>query len=314
MSTALQDAQLQVKTIGEGLDAHLYPRAFIGGIIRPVGPSKHKSYTGEVFEHAKRQRSSRPTTRPWERTERWKRASSRQRPTGSPAFHRSTKLRELYESQIGAILAAYPETIVIRSDDGLWLIVESEVVNGLGQKALFVVAVPYFIPAIVKGWAFWYSTLGIQWIGPRHTNFPDGSICAFDPNHATWSIGDDLVVLLDLYSVWAVRHKFFELYGYWPGNQAATFVYERLDELRDNEICGCDTQFLSYASCCKQSDSKLNKLMLAVEYHVHICGGGVRVPPIEITELAYSRLKPPELYELTRIHISDRELLVNPGQ
>jgi hypothetical protein len=90
-------------------------------------------------------------------------------------------------------------------EGGFWMYTESALLPELGRTVSYLTGVStdrHF----VKSWAFYSSAVGVFWIGPRHTNFPDGSICAFEPRDGTWCFGDSLVELLDLYTVWAIRH------------------------------------------------------------------------------------------------------------
>ena len=140
----------------------------------------------------------------------------------------STSLQTHYDEELDAIQMAYPGTQVWHQDDGLWLLTKSSLVTDLRQAAIFLTGISY-AQSGVKAWGFWTHPLAsATWIGPRHTNFPDGSICAFHPTDGTWLIGDPIVQLLDLYSVWAVRHLHLTVVGRWPGPQAVIHPYERI--------------------------------------------------------------------------------------
>ena len=129
---------------------------------------------------------------------------------------------------MSSIEVAYPGTQFWTSNEALWLLVESGVLPGVFPKANFVVGIN-FAEKSVKGWGFRGCYLvGYEWIGPRHTNFPDGSICAYDIRDATWAFGDSLVELLDLYTLWALRHLHLSTLGRWPGAQSIPHAYERI--------------------------------------------------------------------------------------
>jgi hypothetical protein len=148
----------------------------------------------------------------------------------------------------------------------LWLLSESAILDGLPQRALFVVGIS-FAWSMVRSWGFWVSPLEtVRWIGPRHTNFFDGSICAFEPADGTWDFGDSLVELLDLYTVWALRHLHLQALGRWPGSQAVHHAIERILELREDEYCGCGGSGKKYADCCKARDSANSRIKDAVQY------------------------------------------------
>ena len=133
------------------------------------------------------------------------------------------------------------------------------------------------------------------WIGPRHTNMPDGSICAFDPKDGTWKIGGSLVSLLDLYTLWALRHLHLQVYGYWPGRQVANFVAERFLELKPFEHCGCGGG-KSYAECCSVNDLKADRLYETIRF----CdlGGFQRCPPQPVLSFVRGDGPPPAIAEV----------------
>lgn len=159
----------------------------------------------------------------------------------------------------------------------MWLLVPSRLLPGLRQQALFLAGVSY-AGAAVRSWAFWADPLSQPgWIGPRHTNFPDGSICAYEPSDGTWGFGEPLVDLLDLYSVWAVRHLHDLTFGRWPGPQAVYHPYERLLEISPEEYCGCGRD-RRYADCCQALDLARNRIADAVDF-LFWSGGNLRAPP-----------------------------------
>src|SRR6185369_8797174 len=92
-----------------------------------------------------------------------------------------------------------------------------------------------------------------------------------------WRIGDPIVRLLDLYTLWAFRHLHLQKLGRWPGKQVASIPYERITEFRENEFCGCDQYDKLYRDCCREKDLTRN---LFNEYKDYIAQtGGVRRPP-----------------------------------
>lgn len=158
---------------------------------------------------------------------------------------------------VRALAAAYPGTEAAKTGEALWLRVPASLLPRLGYRAIFVIVL---LPGrgIERGWAFWdHGIWGLHGIGPRHTNYGDASICAYDPRDGTWNYGDPLVALLDLFAVWAVRQLFFSQFGRWPGPQASFSPFERLREYRDDELCGCTIPKGQYADCCKRDDLQL---------------------------------------------------------
>lgn len=268
--------------VGAQLDANIFPMVGHGGIVLP-GEHVITSIKGsENKDEESGQRRSATSSRQW--------ASGRQRPSGGTwtsygarAASTSSSLisrdsRDFYECQIEKVQEAYPSTQVWTQDKGIWLRTESSLLPDLRRKAIFLIGLS-FVSNRVRAWGFWGGFPGAIWIGPRHTNFPDGSICAFEPTDGTWVFGlSPLVQLLDIYSVWAVRHLYLEHFGRWPGPQAVHFPYERLLEQRRGELCGCSDSSLKYESCCMSKDLSRDRLADALDY-CGKTGGGVRNPP-----------------------------------
>ena len=181
----------------------------------------------------------------------------------------------------------------------MWLLARSAVVHGLDREAVFVVALPYDPLAGVRAWGFWdrHCLAFAQWIGPRHTNFPDGSICAFDMRDGTWRHGDSVVPLLDLYSVWAARQLHLDFFGRWPGSQVARWPYERLLETHADELCSCGSLDKTYAQCCRPKDQQRNFIADALRY-IRDTAGGKRQPPDAVIKFLRTQVSPPDLSEL----------------
>jgi hypothetical protein len=187
------------------------------------------------------------------------------------------------------VQGAYPSLRTFDDQDGLWLLAQSTVLRGLGREATFLVANPYNTSFYPRSWAFWTAGGEHRWIGPRHTNFGDGSICAFSPDDGVWAPGDDLTLLLDLYSVWALRQLHLEVHGRWPGKQYSlgsdpqVQAYYRRIECRDDELCGCGSETLRYAQCCKARDVGYDFIALASHFLRSVKGGfQTRKPPDDV--------------------------------
>lgn len=283
-----------LEVIGKQLDNNIYPAVFNGGFVMPceTGVSTTK---GKVTRD-ERQRKRRPQTGPRDGT------TGRQRPTSEAPSLVCTDLQAQYESELIAVYEAYPKTQVWQQPGGMLLLMESALIEDIDRTARFLVAVPYHNLAVVKGWGFWgVSCIGIEWIGPRHTNFPDGSICAFEPSDGTWTLGDPLIQLLDLYSVWALRHLYLKTLGRWPGYQAIHFPFERVFELRPDEHCGCNHSDRLYSECCQKRDLKRNIVADAVDFLLK-CYGGHRSPPAIVTDFVLNPHNPPKISKLLPVH------------
>lgn len=242
-----------LKAIGAGLDVGVLPTVFNRGVIRPGTSPIVLKLSGQEKADA-RHKSSRSATRPWERPAGGQGTSGQSGTPDSGTPLVQPGLRSRYAEGVEECRDAYPGLLSFPQERQMWLFAESDLVEGLGRRAAFVVQLPYTASRPVRAWGFWTTAVSKAWIGPRHTNFPDGSICAFEPRDRTWLPGGSVTVLLDLYSLWALRHLYLEKYGKWPGRQSVHLPAERLLELGENEFCGCDTPLGTYAQCCKAFD------------------------------------------------------------
>ena len=245
-----------------------------------------------------KQRSGRSESSTRKRSTGWQGTSQRHRSGSSSDSSQviNAELCTLYEDQLDAVENAYPNVKVWRQSEGMWLFTESSLLEGLEKKAAFLTAIPFTYHIPVRSWGFWTSPVFKQWIGPRHTNFPDGSICAFEPRDKTWLTGGDIVKLLDLYSLWALRHLYFELFGRWPGRQSIYHPFERLTELKDNEFCGCEKSNLFYADCCKKQDLERNQIADIFDFWRKY--GKVRQPPTIVKDFVWTLSSPPPIREI----------------
>ena len=145
----------------------------------------------------------------------------------------------------------------------------------------------------VMTWAWWGP--GLFWIGPRHTNYPDGSVCSYEIRDGTWNRQMALTTLLDLHVVWVVRHIFMRWFGYWPGHQVFHTSYERLNEHRPGELCGgCDSG-LRYEECCQKLDEENDGVESVALSVIKLSSGIERKPPKPIRDFVYGQLKAPPL-------------------
>jgi hypothetical protein len=277
-----------LKEIGRQLNLNQFPRVYNGGLVLPDEPSILPSHSGmERIDVTPRKE---PTTK-----RNRKRQAYRSRSTNSTASVVCSDLRTYYEKNISALLEIYPNTQYWFINGGMWLIVECKVLRDLNHNATFLIFVPFFPPAILKAWGFWTNFVSSSFIGPRHTNFPDGSVCAFEPKDRTWQIGDSLITLLDIYCVWAVRQLYLKTFKKWPGSQSVQFAYERLSELQDEELCGCENAQKQYIDCCKPKDLALDRNKLATDFLLRVPNFGVRTPPQQVLDFLKQRTIPPKL-------------------
>lgn len=279
----------------------IFPRVKVGGIVTPNGFVEPLSVGEEKCDDQRRS-----ATRSRERSPGREGPAGGKRPTGRSGPPRqaapliSSSLKEHYVEEFEEVRRVYPGAKIWTQSDGLWLLTESALLPGLRKAAIFLVGISCD-RSIVRGWGFWqHSFVGVTWIGPRHTNFPDGSICAFHEADGTWVVGDPLVELLDLYTLWALRHLHLELFGRWPGLQVVTHPYERILELRVDEFCGCGRSRNLYGHCCRDKDIARNRIADAVNFVMGFAGG-LREPPHAIMHSVHKRTEPPPIKKLLMV-------------
>lgn len=276
-----------LKAIGLALDNDVMPSVFDRGVVRPAVSPDDLKLAGQEKADA-RQRPTRSATRPWERPARWQGTTGQPRAPHSGAPFVQPGLRSRYTEGVGACRDAYPDLLAFPQERQMWLFAESDLIEGLGRRAAFAIQLPYTTSWPVRAWGFWTTAVSKTWIGPRHTNFPDGSVCAFEPRDQTWLPGGSVTALLDLYSLWAVRHLYLEKYGKWPGRQSVPIAAERLLELGDEEFCGCEHPLGTFARCCKASDQTKTSGADLLDFAMK-----TRMPPDEVVRFAWNPTSPP---------------------
>jgi hypothetical protein len=169
----------------------------------------------------------------------------------------------------------------------IWLEGEIEPVKRLDRVARVVVSYPRDASLPVRSWAFWTNG---SWIGPRHTNFGDGSICAFEIPDGTWRRELPLVGYLDLVSVWIARHTYLKEFDRWPGRQVLHTAQEQLTEHRRGEICGrCESGRL-YERCHRRLDERRSTADVEAEYRGKY-RGAIQMPPASSAEFQKAALQ-----------------------
>ena len=292
MDVAIENA---LREIGSQLDQRIFPRVKNGGFVTPSELTV-PSTLGEEKHHERQRRSA---TKPRKGTPGGERTAGRSWSPCQATPLVSTSVQVCYKAELDAIHRAYPGTKVWEQADGIWLLTESSLLPGLQKAAIFLVGVSCD-RAIVRAWGFWRCSLGVfTWIGSRHTNFPDGSICAFHPTDGTWIFGDPIVELLDLYTLWALRHLHLESLGRWPGQQAVLHPYERILELKEDEYCGCGRSEKLYGECCREKDLLRNRVADAVNFILE-SAGGLREPPNAIVRSVREHSEPPAVNDLLK--------------
>lgn len=295
-------ARVLLQRIGAALDDQRPLLVHAHGLV-----ALGESATAAKENGNERQGKERSTTRSRQRASSRKRPAGGSRASGAAPRLGGDGLRSAYEAQLTALEAAYPTLRVFPDDKGMWLTARSSIFECSTREATFLVALPFQSDAGPRTWGFWTSAAGPKWIGPRHTNFGDGSICAFSPLDRAWSEGADLRTLLDLYSVWVLRHLHLEIFSRWPGKQYAlgndpkVQAYYRQRQCRDDELCGCGSESRRYAECHKLLDLEWNFVELATVFGRQYPGGfASRQPPAAIVNFMEGRSALPRMAEVHR--------------
>ncbi len=304
-SPLASDVRAVLQRIGAALDRHQPLRVYVHGLVAPDQVCPKPMLTQENDDEGKGKRRS--ATRSRKRPARRARPPCGPREAGASSRIGGDDFRAHYEGQVTRLGEAYPSLQVFPDNDGAWLLAKSSIISGLARKATFLVALPYRSGLGPRAWAFWTAADETNtWIGSRHTNFQDGSICAFSPHEGAWSEGGDLRTLLDLYSVWTLRHLHLEVFGRWPGRQYALLgsdpkvqAYYRQLECQDDELCGCGSETHRYSECCKPSDLKRDFIEIAALFLRHIEGGfQSRRPPHSIVDFIERRVSLPKIADV----------------
>lgn len=273
-----------LQRIGAELDGLRQVRVRIGGI---VAPEPAPIVEAKEASDGERQRQARPAAGSRSRTSGRQGPPRRSRSPGAAPQIRGVDLRAHYEAQVVELQNAYPLARAVGSGaQGMWLQVESAVLNGIDRTATFLVAVPFSADLFPRAWGFWLDAEGPKWIGPRHTNFTDGSVCAFVPDSETWRPGGRLVALIDLYSVWALRQLHLEEFNRWPGGQFSPHPFYSLAEFKDDEFCSCEHEPpRHYGDCCRPEHLKQPIPLLKADFEFKMrCRLTDRNPPKRIME------------------------------
>lgn len=287
-----------LQEIGQQLDRNIFPVVKNGGLVVP-NPTPTNQLKTEKEKKNENHAQRRPATRSWERPQRWQRQAGGSRKTRPATSIISSHIKQTYKKEFDELKIAYPGIKIWQQDEGLWLLAESTVLPDQWHKVIFVVGMSYIYPFDIRSWGFWISGISLKpvWIGPRHTNFPDGSICAFEPADRTWCGGQSIITLLDLYTLWALRHRHLEIFGRWPGQQAVHHPYERILELKEDEFCGCGLSDKLYKDCCREKDLARDRVIDFLDFQL-ITGGKPRKPPKEIVDFVNNRNTPPSLNKI----------------
>ncbi len=296
-----------LQQVGAALDEHRPLRVYTHGIVAVDQESPTATRFEENGDDGQGKRGSR------ERPGRRRGAPPGSRPAGAASRIGGHLLRAGYKAQVTRLAEAYPTFQAFPDEDGMWLLARSPIISGLAREATFLIALPYRSGPGPRAWGFWTIAAETRWIGPRHTNFQDGSICAFSPDEGAWSEGGDLRTLLDLYSVWTLRHLYLEVFGQWPGKQyglvgvdARVQAYYRWIECKDDELCMCGSETRRYFECCKPSDLQWGIQIMEVFLRQIEGGFQSRQPPPSVRGFIEGRSPLPKIADM-HLQMASRE-------
>jgi hypothetical protein len=200
------------------------------------------------------------------------------------------------QDQVDALKRKYPSAKMSSDQNGKWLAVRTFPIGIDGPQVLLLIAVPTW-PLRVLAWAYWFVGPKSVWIGPRHTNFNEGSVCAFPLNSAHLDCDQPLRLYIDLLSEWCARHLYLARHKKWPGPQEGLWPSYRLNETQPGECCPRCGSLRLYEECCKALDEA--DVSAGREGPNGTAPMGNRRPPPQIAELAKrSGRNPPKIESL----------------
>lgn len=270
--------------VGDDLDHDIYPTVLAGGEVTPGSRATQlPSATRKEVKRNERQRSAgaperaRTQARAWWQGPSAGASAAREAGTSAPLLSALT-LGESFRPSAAGLVDAYPQIRFGGAGTRPQVQLVVEPIHGSGIRAGLVVVAPPIDGGLPSATAWW--EVGI-WIGPRHINYSDGYICAFEPSDGIPSGGNQLVTLLDLYSVWITRHLFLRVFGRWPGRQILHTAYERLAQHRPGELCGCGNSKL-YDHCHRPLDLTVSAFDRVREFIARTGGARPRPPVLDL--------------------------------
>lgn len=292
-----------LEKIGRDLDEGVYPIVHDGGIVEPDQSCGRLEESGKEGMSNGQEAARRPAAGPRKRTtgRPWSSGGpTATRPGSASASSSILSQRELSKdatADLDGVAGAYPQVQFRSAPDVVWLLNWINPIRGLDERTLLVTAYPFDRTRNIVSWS--WSSLALIWIGPRHTNYPDGSICSFEPTDRSWQQGQSLTTLLDLHVVWVARHIFMRRFGHWPGQQIFHTAWERLNEHLPGELCGgCDSG-RRYEDCCRPFDQAIDPMDRWISFMKWTKGKCDRRVPTAVRKFVYGiRKTPPSLRNL----------------
>lgn len=271
--------------VGAVLDAGGQPFVFSGGVVEPgaTPPPVDPGIEEDLADG--RTRAGGSSARSWQGSTGRARAAEGSAAPRQGEASASTSVVGEFEAEcltgdLSGVEVAYPGVRVHATPDMVILLNRIQPIRGLPDSALLLTAWPRAYDRWPASWAWWSPGI---WVGERHTNYPDGSVCAFEVSDGTWRRGQSAVVFLDLQSVWLARHLHLKRLGRWPGRQILHTAHERVIEHRAGEFCGCDCGRL-YEQCCHDGDVRLGAYGRLKDFRMRNPHRGPRRPPETVVQ------------------------------
>jgi hypothetical protein len=270
-----------------------------GGLIA-VGSS---TPIDESETHGKRQDLRRPESGSRQRLEGASGGQRQPRPadSASPVI-RCSFVREL---AVRAARADYPGLRFWREvgGSGSWISAPVFPVGSEGPRAEIIIAIPSDPTKRILSWGFWRAQQVVRWIGPKHTNYPEGSICAFPAKSGVWTEDMGLTAYLDRISEWTMRSLYLDIFGLWPGTQEGHDVHYRLCHTHPRECCTRCQGLVKYENCCRDLDlSEWSPRSQERFIAGATCEVGNQLPPLKLVSWVENMCGPPP--RIRRVHPS----------
>lgn len=249
----------KLQELGQALDIKQSVSVFDGGRVElnVVGENKE-------IEYGQRQAAGRSPAESRRRAWRQRRTSGGSRPSSEAPPFCSDQAETLYGADRLNLVLQYSARI-FEDEAGIWVACKSRPLGARGPLFHLLVAVPFEQRVMPRAWAFRSIGPHAKPVGPRHTNFGDASICAFAKENCAWDYPEGLVRLIDLYSVWLLKHLWMSQFGRWPGPQSGAVALYRRQEFKPQEWCGCNSG-LRYGECHHQADQRLPDALALIEF------------------------------------------------
>lgn len=182
-------------------------------------------------------------------------------PPGAPAAPEPAREvgRESLIAQYKAHLTEvrlYFQITPVETKEGIWLITPMWPIGKSGPRFMVALYLPDNRAMTPTAFGFRSSGQLARSISKRHTNSPEGSICAWSDGDIDWTPGDSPLLMLCLFAEWLLCQLFYQQEGYWPGRQSAMNAVYRWNEFHPNEWCDCGSD-QRYGDCHQFLDAAL---------------------------------------------------------